>query len=139
MNTCTTTTYSYMLLCICMYTNNLDSITAIHIALAKCYPTYGDLLNLLDEAEQQQSDDLAHSLAQKFSMLYPHISVTREDTFLKTVQRLAAPTRPSALGPKKLQGIDLRNYKKQLWIPRIRNTKGKYYKHMHINSVYIAM
>ena len=53
----------------------------IHIALAKCYPTYGDLLNLLDEAEQQQSDDLAHSLAQKFSMLYPHISVTREDTF----------------------------------------------------------
>ena len=69
---------------------------------AECYLRYGDLLILLDEAEQQ-SDDIAHSLALKLANLYPHIPIAMEDTFLKTVQRLAAPTRSSALGPSKLQ------------------------------------
>jgi len=65
---------------------------------------------LLVEAEQH-SDNTAHSLAQKFATLYPHIPVTREDTFLKTVQRLAAPTQPSTVDPSTLQGLALTQYK----------------------------
>ena len=78
--------------------------TIISLAVAEHYPKYGDLLILLDEAEQN-SDNTAHSLAQSFANLYPHIPVTREEKFLKTVQRLAAPTRSSAVGPSKLQGL----------------------------------
>jgi len=52
----------------------------MYLAATECYPKYGDLLILLDEAEQH-SDDTAHSLAQKLATLYPHIPVTREDTF----------------------------------------------------------
>ena len=105
-----------------MWSLPLDSIHLL--AEAECYPKYGDLLILLDEAEQQ-SDDIAHSLALKFANLYPHIPIAREDTFLKTVQRLAAPTRPSALGPSKLQGLALKQYKERTWRPRIRHTKGQ--------------
>jgi len=94
------------------------------IATAKIYPTYGDLLILLGEAEQQ-SDNVAHSLAKTFASLYPHIPVAREDTLLKTIQRLAAPTRPSTLGPCKLQGLALQQYKDQIWKPRIRHKKGQ--------------
>ena len=79
---------------------------------------------LLDEAEQQ-SDDIAHSLALKFANLYPHIPIAMEDTFLKTVQRLAAPTRSSAFGPSKLQGLALQQYKRRRWRPRIHHTKGQ--------------
>jgi len=81
-------------------------------------------LILLDEAEQH-SDDTAHSLAQKFATLYPHIPVIKEDTFLKTVQRLAAPTRPSTVGSSKLQGLALKQYKERIWKPRIRHTQGQ--------------
>jgi len=96
----------------------------ILLAVAEHYPKYGDLLILLDEAEQHP-DNTAHSLAQSFANRYPHIPVTREDTFLKTVQRLAAPTRPSAIGPSKLQGLALKQYKERIWRPRIRHTQSQ--------------
>jgi len=101
------------------------SFVLIILYTAEIYPTYGDLLILLDEAERQP-DKVAHSLAQKFASLYPHIPVAREESLLKTIQRLAAPTRPSTLGPSKLQGLALQQYKDRTWKPRIRHKQSQY-------------
>jgi len=108
------------------------------LAVAEHYPKYGDLFILLDEAEQH-SDNTAHRLAQSFAKLYPHIPVTRQDTFLKTVLRLAAPTQPSAIGPSKLQGLALKQYKERIWRPTIRHTQGLYSYNNSFDGVVMQM
>ena len=73
-------------------------------------PTYGDLIKILEEAEWQSS--------------FPHIPISWPSWFLDTIRRIAAPTRPSAIGKAKLDGSPLRTYLKRHGAPRIRNTPG---------------
>lgn len=92
-------------------------------------PTYGDLILLLESAEAEaeiSNATIADLLAAKFSDEYPHFSVSRPSRFLDTVRRIAAPTRPSAIGSKKLDGSPLCSYLKRYWAPRTRNIQGIY-------------
>ena len=81
------------------------------IAAAVHYPTYGELIDLLE----LHSD--AHALRKCVIDHYSHTDIPRADWFLKTVERLAAPTRSS-----KAQ-IDLVEYRKRIWRPRVRNIR----------------
>ena len=78
-------------------------------------PTYGVLIDLLDR------NDEAH-LYSEFKSMYPLIPVGRPKRFYETVQRIAAPTRPSLISGPKLHGSPLRSYRRRLWEPRIRNS-----------------
>lgn len=89
------------------------------------WPTYGELISMLKismtKAETSNSS-VAELLATEFQHKFPQIPINRPSRFLDTVRRLEAPTMPSALGGKKLDGSPLRSYLKRRWIPRIRNT-----------------
>lgn len=100
-------------------------------------PTYGELIELLEvaEAEAETSEaSVAELLAAKFRCDYPHIPISRPSRFFDTVKRIAAPTRPSAIGQRRLNGSPLRFYLKRHWTPRIRNTQqGMFFNHMHLH------
>ena len=66
---------------------------------------------------------VAELLEATFHCNYPHIQISRPSRFFNTVKRIAAPTRPSAIGHRKLNGSPLRSYLKRHWKPRIRNTQ----------------
>ena len=92
-------------------------------------PTYGKLIDILQAAEiaceaDHQKHSVAEVLVEKFTSNYPHISVSRPTRFLDTVRRLAAPTKPSALGEQKLLGSPLVTYRRRVWIPRRRHKQG---------------
>lgn len=78
-------------------------------------PTYGDLIDLLDE-----SGNDVPSLTSKVRERFPEVSVGRAGRFYETVQRIAAPTKPSILGEAKLNGSPLATYRSRIWKPRIR-------------------
>ena len=86
-------------------------------------PTYGELIDLLDDSEKNcsLSDNVSDILYSKFKDTYPGISIGRCKRFHATVMRIAAPTRSSLRGPSKLCGSPLTCYRKKKWIPRIRN------------------
>ena len=95
---------------------------------AYCEPacTYGELIRMLCEAEAdavENEKSESYMLTSKFSLKYPHIPISRPRRFYDTVKRIAAPTRPSAIGEARLSGSPLRSYLKRHWAPRIRNTK----------------
>ena len=89
-------------------------------------PTYGELIRMLEVAEMEAETSeisVAELLEVTFHCNYPHISISRPSRFFDTVKRIAAPTRPSAIGHRKLNGSPLRSYLKRHWKPRIRNTQ----------------
>lgn len=92
------------------------------------YPSYGDLIDILEAAEIASETDrdklLADILTEKFTARYPHIPISRPSRFLDTVGRLAAPTKPSTVGQQKLTGSALASYRRRNWIPRNRNKQG---------------
>ena len=90
------------------------------------YPTYGELLFFLEEAETEcdVNTSVAELLAANFRMNYPSIPISRPNRFLDTVRRICAPTRPSAKGQQKLDGSPLCFYLRRQWIPRMRHTQG---------------
>ena len=100
-------------------------------------PTYGELIELLEvaEAEAETSEaSIAELLAAKFRCDYSHIPISRPSRFFDTIKRIAAPTRPSAIGQRRLNGSPLRFYLKRHWAPRIRNTQqGMFFNHMHLH------
>ena len=87
-------------------------------------PSYGELIDLLSDAEQESKEHAPELLVVKVKQIYPHVSIGRPARFFDTVTRLAAPTRPSVIGPPKLCGSPLSLYRKREWIPRIRNPTG---------------
>lgn len=96
-------------------------------------PTYGDIINMLKDVEiEAQSSEMSavDILTAKFRHEYPHIVINRPSRFLDSIRRIAAPTRPSAVGPSKLSGSPLRTYLKRTWVPRTRNP---------VQGIYVAI
>ena len=87
--------------------------------------THGELIGLLYQAESKcdkhNTKELSKLLVTLFKERHPSIYIGRPRRFLNTVQRIAAPTRPSMIGESKLDGDCLRAYMKKTWEPRIRN------------------
>lgn len=78
----------------------------------QCYPTYGELINLLECYPD------ASSLQKKFHERYPHITISRADRFYNTVLKIAACTKSKRAANEE--------YLMKIWKPRIRNIpKGK--------------
>ena len=98
----------------------------IHCIAAR-KPTYGELIDVFEESEQQCPNN-EELLCSKFTRLYPHIYIGRPRHFYETVSRIVAPTKPSLRGECKLFGSPLSSYRKRIWEPRIRNsaTSGNY-------------
>ena len=87
------------------------------------------MIDFLQAAEIAcESDSRKHSVAdiltEKFTSSYPHIPISRPTRFLDAVKRIAAPTKPSALGEQKLLGSPLVTYRRRVWIPRNRHKQG---------------
>ena len=81
------------------------------------FPTFGEAA----ESESNVEASIAEILASKVKMKYPEIPIHRPNRFLDSVERLAAPTKPSSIGPPKLTHSPLRSY---LRTPRTRNLPG---------------
>ena len=89
--------------------------------------TYGELIDFLNAAELESEDSeqpVAEIITEKFRSQYPDIPIHRPSRFLDTVRRLAAPTKPSAIGRQKFVGSPLRSYLHRHWVPRTRNEQG---------------
>ena len=93
-----------------------------HIATKK--PTYGEMIDLLTEVEQQDSENIVNTLFDKFIKLYPNVMIGRPGRFYDSVKRIAAPTRPSLVGPSKLSGSPLASYRKRIWVPKVQQAQG---------------
>ena len=95
---------------------------------AEC-PSIGELIDLLEAAQIVQrtggkDKTVAEILTESFTLKYPHIQINRPSRFLDTVNRLAAPTKPSSIGDAKLSGTPLAHYRRRQWSPRNRCKKG---------------
>ena len=91
-------------------------------------PTYGVLVDMLETAETETTSSgqsVAELLTTTFHQNFPHIPIGRPSRFLDTVRKIAAPTRPSVIGQKRLNGSPLRSYLNRCWSPRIR-TRQRY-------------
>lgn len=89
------------------------------------HPTYGELIEFLNVAESASTQKPEETLSQIFSLKYPDIPINRQTRFLDTVRRVAAPTRPSAVGRQKLVDSPLKSYLRRRWIPRTRHNYSK--------------
>ena len=90
--------------------------------MANTDPTYEKLISLLEVAETKTDvTSAADVLVAKFCLEYPSNPIGQPVRFLDTVRRIAAPTRPSAHGPPKLEGSPLRFYLRRRWAPRVRH------------------
>lgn len=91
-------------------------------------PTYGELIKMLEDAEFEAKTkptcSAADILAAKFGRKYPNITTNRPDRLFDSISRIAAPTRPSTVGPSKLNGSPLQSYVKRRWVPKTKNTQG---------------
>lgn len=99
-----------------------------HVAffMQEC-PSYGEMIDLLEDVEievAKENRPIADILVEKFTANYPHIPICRPSRFLDTVRRLAAPTKPSAVGKQKLIGSPLASYRRRHWMPRNRHKQG---------------
>ena len=104
---------------------------SIHfIACCPIAPTYGDLIDLLQECEELSAAtgnvvNVTEILHQKCIRRFPHITFSRPKRLYDAVMRIVAPTRPSLRGSSKLRGSDLAQYRKKEWTPRTTiNTRG---------------
>ena len=84
-------------------------------------PTYGDLIDLLQECEDLCGDcadsSIAETLYSKFTSRHPNISIGRPKRLYDAVMRIVAPTRPSLRGGSKISGPDLVLHRTKEWIP----------------------
>jgi len=85
-------------------------------------PTYGELIDFLNEAERSCSRDksTAELLCSKTKEAYPHIRIARTKRFYDTIMNIAAPVMKG-----KLSESELMSYRDRKWIPRIRNSQGR--------------
>ena len=81
------------------------------------------MIDLLTEVEQD-SKDIINTLFDKFAKQFPNMMIGRPSRFYDTVKRIAAPTRPSLVGPSKLSGSPLVSYRKRIWAPRLQQAQG---------------
>ena len=90
------------------------------------YPTYGELLFFLEDAEMKcdRTTTVAELLVTNMRQKYPSIPINRPDRFLDTVRRIAARTKSSTRHPQKLDGSPLCFYLGRKWIPRTRRQSG---------------
>jgi len=88
-------------------------------------PSYGELIDLLSDAERELKEHAPELLCDKVRQRYPHVSIGQPARFFDTVTCLAAPTRPSHTGPPKLCGSPLSLYRKRDWIPRARQERER--------------
>ena len=89
------------------------------------YPTYGELIDMLDDVEEGDGANASHLLA-RFRESYSEsdIYIGRPGRFLETVERIS---KPSLRGEPKLTGSLLASYRKRIWKPRLRNcSEGSY-------------
>ena len=77
---------------------------------------YGELIDVLNDAEQESREHAPKLLYDKVKQRYPHVSIGRPARFFDTISRLAAPTRSSLIAPPKLCGSPLSSYRKRDWI-----------------------
>ncbi len=96
--------------------------------------TYGDLIDLVEEAEDcacaSDKTSVSEVLYSMFQMRYPHIAVSRSQRLYDAAMRIIAPTRPSLRGTSKLNGLALSSYRSKEWLPRTRlvqPTEGMFY------------
>ena len=92
-------------------------------------PSIGELIDLLEAAQiahktGSEAKTVAEILTERFTSKYPHIQINRPSRFLDTVNRLAAPTKPSSIGEAKLSGSPLAHYRRRQWSPRNRCKQG---------------
>ena len=104
----------------CLDHLNISVCNYDYISSAYEKPTYGELIYLLEEVEQESPNDES-LLYSKFKVLYPNIYVGRPRRFYETLTRLAAPTKSSLRGKVSLTGSPLTSYRKRTWQPRLRN------------------
>jgi hypothetical protein len=89
-------------------------------------PTFGDLIDLLEEAEEcsaangKSTSELLYTI---FQMHYPHVTVGRPQRLYDAAKRIAAPTRSSLRGASKLSGSSLTLYRAKEWLPRNHRTQ----------------
>ena len=62
------------------------------VTATECYPTYGELIDLLECYPD------ASSLQKAFSDRYPNINISRADRFFHTVEGIAAPCKSGGGG-----------------------------------------
>ena len=93
---------------------------------ASKFPTFGELIAFLEAAESESNAEasIAEIITLKVRTKYPEIPILRPSRFLDCMERLAAPTKPSSIGPPKLTHSPLRSYLRREWIPRTRNLPG---------------
>lgn len=83
------------------------------------------MIDLLAEVEQEESYNIANALFDRFSKLHPNVVLGRPSRFYDTVKRIAAPTKPSLVGPSKLSGSPLVSYRKRVWVPKVQTQSKK--------------
>jgi len=88
------------------------------VFVVRMMPSYGELIDLLPDAERESKKHAPELLCGKVRQRYPHVSIGRPARFFDTVTRLAAPTRPSLIGRPKLCESPLSSYWERDWIPR---------------------
>ena len=105
---------------------SLCNIGVFYFFLADKRPTYGELIDLLQEVEQESPNN-ENLLYSKFKELYPKIYVGCPRRFYETVTHLEAPTKSSLRGKSGLTGSLLTSYWKRSWQPRLHNlgVKGR--------------
>ena len=96
------------------------------IYIAAKRPTYGEMIDLFTEVEQQSNENIVNTLFDKFIKLYPNVMIGRPSRFCDTVKRIAAPTRPSLTGPSKVSGSPLVSYRKRIWVPKVQQQGNEY-------------
>ena len=103
----------------------MNAIPATSISEVPPRPTFGFLIDLLENAEELCRNHpqlcLKHVVAAWFELLYPSsIQITRPCRFEVTLRRIAAPAQPSTRGKGTLTGEELSEYRQRLWVPKIR-------------------
>ena len=123
----------------CMECNILCTLPTFNFnycTAASRRPTYGELIDLLEKSEKEAPLDY-EALCSVFQQQYPHIRIARPKRFYDTVNRIAAPTKPSSKGDSKLCGSPLVTYRKREWLPRVRYPAGMVYMKC-IDLIYIV-
>ena len=97
-------------------------------------PTFGDLIDLLEEAEDSSAvngKSVSEVLYSLFQMRYPHVTVGRPQRLYDAAKRIAGPTRKSLRGASKLSGSSLSLYRAKEWLPRNRTQLDESNTHFH--------
>ena len=89
----------------------LDHLNVNYDYISSAYkkPTYGELIDLLEEVEQESPNNES-LLYSKFQVLYPNIYVGHPRRFYETLTCLAAPTKSSLREKVSLTGSLLTSY-----------------------------